>query len=177
MDEVQSLREQLKGAMKSRAMLYVALYDEISKEVGADKATAIMQRAIRSRGAALGARFRRHAPADFAALRDDFLGFLGAEPGKPGMFDVEVRRCDASGLDIKFHVCPMKEAWVEAGLDPKLVQTMCAIAGQVDNGAFESAGFELDACTWTVGGEDGCCLLQIRRAEQSSDRRVDQPAG
>lgn len=165
MDDIDSLREQLKAAMKSRAMLYAALHDEIASEVGADQATAIMQRAIRARGAALGARFRRHAPADFAALRDDFLGFLGAVPGEPGMFDVEVMRCDGEGLDIKFHRCPMKDAWVEAGFEPQRIQTLCAIAGKVDNGAFESAGFDLDASTWTIGGH-GCCLLRVRRADR-----------
>ena len=34
------------------------------------------------------------------------------------MFEPEVTRADAGGVDIKFHRCPLKEAWLEAGDGP-----------------------------------------------------------
>ena len=70
-------------------------------------------------------------------------------------------RCDAEGLDIKFHRCPLKQAWLDAGLPEEEVATLCRIAAQVDNGMFEAAGFRFHADTYQPGGE-GCCFLHIR---------------
>lgn len=64
-------------------------------------------------------------------------------------------------LDIKFHGCPRKEAWLEAGFPEEKVATLCRIAARVDNGAFESAGFRFHADAYLPGG-DGCCRLHIR---------------
>ncbi len=38
---------------------------------------------------------------------------------------------------------------------------LCHIAGRVDNGTFEGAGFVFSADTWRPG-EGGCCYLHIR---------------
>ena len=51
MTEVEDLRAQLKGALKSRAMVYSAVYDELSAEFGEAKAEEILKRAIYKRGA------------------------------------------------------------------------------------------------------------------------------
>jgi hypothetical protein len=159
MTEIEDLRAQLQGALMSRAMVYAAVYDEIAKEFDEAKAEEILKRAIYARGAAIGDRFSGHAPADFAALRDAFLDFV---PDHGRLFRPEVVRCDGEGLDIKFHACPLKEAWEEAGFAPERVETLCRIAGIVDRGTFEQAGFALQPDTWKVGGE-GCCFLHIRR--------------
>ncbi len=160
MTESEDLRQQLKAALKSRAMLYASLLDELTAEVGAAKAEAIMTRAIHARGAAAGNRFfSSHAPADFEGLRHRFIDFL---PDHGRLFDLETLRCDDDGLDLKFHSCPIKEAWQEAGFAPQTMQVLCRIAGSVDVGTFEGAGFAIRNETWQVGG-DGCCLLKIRR--------------
>ena len=41
---------------------------------------------------------------------------------------------DAQALDIKFHACPLKDAWLAAGLGPDEVATLCRIASRVDFG-------------------------------------------
>ena len=117
MTEVEDLRAQLKAALKSRAMVYSAVHDEIAQEYGEAKAEEILKRAIYKRGAAI---------------------------------------CG------KFHACPLKEAWEDAQFSPKRIETLCRIAGFVDNGTFEQAGFELQSDTWKPG-EEGCCFLHIRR--------------
>ena len=160
MSENDELRKQLVGVLKSRAMAYAAIHDEIAKELGADKALAIMRRAVYDRGVAMGQGFKRFAPDDFAGLCETFLAVL---PDQARPFQPEVLKNDAEGLDIKFHACPQKDAWVEAGMDPERVATMCAIAGAIDNGTFEGAGFALEAETWRPG-QEGCCYLKIRRA-------------
>lgn len=81
------------------------------------------------------------------------LGVVGEAAG--------VRRVDAEALDIKFHACPLKEAWLAAGYAPERIATLCRIAGVVDNGTFEAAGLAFSAETWRPGDE-GCCFLHIR---------------
>jgi hypothetical protein len=93
-----------------------------------------------------------------SGLKDAFLEFV---PDDGKMFQPELLRCDAEGIDIQFHRCPLKEAWQEAGLSDNEVAKMCKIAARVDNGTFEGAGFKFSADTWRPGG-DGCCRLHIR---------------
>jgi len=158
------LREQLRAAVKSRALFYLAVYREMAAEFGSERAEGVMKRAIYARGAAAGDRFKRYAPADFTGLRDAFIDFV---PDHGGLFQPEVRRCEngaAGGLEIKFHACPLKEVWQEAGLADAEVADLCRIAGVVDNGTFESAGFSLQSQTWTPG-DSGCCLLKVSPAK------------
>ena len=158
MSDVEELRAQLKNAMKARGLVYAAVYDELEAELGAAKAEAIMKHAIYKRGRAIGAQFARFGPADIDGLRAAFLAFI---PDGGRVFSPEVKRCDAGGLDIKFHACPLKDAWLEAGMSAEKVAKLCSIAGVVDNGTFEAAGFAFHADTWRAGDE-GCCFLHIR---------------
>jgi hypothetical protein len=157
------LREQLRSAIKSRALFYLAVYREMAAEFGPERAESVMKRAIYKRGVAAGDRFKSYAPADFTGLRDAFIDFV---PDQGGMFEPEVRKCEngtGGGLEIKFHACPLKEVWQEAGLADAEVAHMCRIAGVVDNGTFESAGFAIQSQTWTPG-DSGCCLLKVSPA-------------
>ena len=54
-----------------------------------------------------------------------------------------------------------KDAWREAGVPPRKVATLCRIAGAVDKGLFEGAGFEFENRTWKPGAR-GCCFLSVR---------------
>lgn len=161
MTETEDLRQQLVGALKSRAMLLAALYDELVAEIGETKALALMKRATHARGVAAGRRFfAAHAPDDFAGLRTRFVDFL---PDHGGLFELRTLRCDTDGLTLAFDTCPLKAAWIEAGVPAQRMQALCEISGAVDVGTFEGAGFAIDNHTWQPG-RDGCCTLEIRRA-------------
>ena len=69
MGEADELRAQLRNAMKARALVYAAVYDELEAELGAAKAEEILKRAIYKRGLAIGRQFKRFGPADIAGLR------------------------------------------------------------------------------------------------------------
>ncbi len=155
-DEV--LTRQLYDSFKNRAMIYALIYDELCEEFGPERAEAILGRAIYRRGLQKGAKYARFAPADLAGLEKAFVGGL---PDEGRMFRPEVLRSDEEALDVKFHGCPLKEAWLEAGFPEEKVATLCRIAARVDNGTFESAGFRFHADTYQPGG-DGCCRLHIR---------------
>ena len=152
------LRKELIAAFKNRAMLYYHIFTEMRKEIGEAKAAEIMKRGIYARGLENGQHFAKYGPADLEGLKDAFLGHI---PDGGALFEPELERCDGDGLDIKFHACPLKSAWQEAGLADEDVAKMCEIAARVDNGTFEGAGFSFSADTWQPGG-DGCCHLHIR---------------
>jgi hypothetical protein len=154
-----ALRRQLYDSFKNRAMIYYYIFDELRAELGAERAEAILKRATYRRGAEKGkAQYARFAPCDLAGLQSAFLGGI---PDDGRMFRPEVLHSDAEGVDIKFHGCPLRDAWQEAGLPDEEAAALCRIAARIDNGTFEGAGFCFSADTWQPGGE-GCCFLHIR---------------
>jgi hypothetical protein len=152
-----TLRAQLAAQMANRALIYLEVFETLSSELGAARAEALLSRAIRNRGRAAGEAFERFGPADLAGLRDAFLASL---PGGTDLFKPEVKRCDSAKLEIQFHDCPLKAAWVAAGVPEEKLATLCRIAGVIDNGTFEAAGFTIENRTWQRGRE-GCCNLHI----------------
>ena len=161
MSDQADIRRQLYDSFKNRAILYYLIFDEMRAEVGAERAEAILSRAIYRRGAQTGKRYAQFAPGDLEGLKQ---AFLDAIPDQGAMFQPEVIRCNSECLDIKFHGCPLRDAWQEEGLPDEEVAIICRIAAQVDNGMFESAGFHFSADTWQPGDE-GCCYLHIRPGE------------
>jgi hypothetical protein len=159
----EQLRRELYDSFKNRAMMYHFIFDELRAELGPDRAEELLGRAIYRRGELSGReRFARFAPNDLAGLQSAFVGGI-ADDGR--MFQPEVIRSDAKALDIKFHACPLRDVWLEAGLPDEDVATLCRIAAQVDDGTFAGAGFGFTADTWQPGGE-GCCYLHIRAGEE-----------
>ena len=158
----ESLRHQLYDSFKNRARIYYLIFDELRTELGAQRAEAILMRAIYRRGVENGAaKFARFAPDDMAGLK---AAFLDGIPDEGRMFRPEVSHSDAERIDIKFHACPLREAWQASGISDDEVATLCRIAARIDNGTFEGAGFGFFADTWQPGGE-GCCCLHIRRTQ------------
>ena len=151
-------RKHLVGQMKNRALIYLEIYDVLNEEFGARKAEALLTEAIYRRGKNMGAAFAKFAPADLAGLRS---AFLASVPGGEAIFRPQVLKSDDKTLEIQLHGCPLKDAWREAGLPEEKVAMLCRIAGAVDKGLFEGAGFGFENRTWTPGAE-GCCFLSIR---------------
>ena len=158
MTDAERLRRDPYAAFKNRALMYWHVLDELRKALGEPQATALMARAIEARGREIGRQFSRYGPADLTGLRD---AFVGGVPDDGRMFAPRVDRCDATALDITLQRCPLKEAWQEAGVADADTAALCRIAGRVDNGTFEAAGFEFSADTWQPG-RDGCCHLHVR---------------
>ena len=152
------LRKDLVAQMKNRALIYMEMYDVLAEELGPARAEALLSKAIYRRGRSAGAALAKFAPRDLAGLRD---AFLAGVPGDAELFQPQVRRDDTGCLEIQLQGCPLKDAWREAGLADDKVATLCRIAGAVDKGLFEGAGFAFENRTWTPGA-DGCCFLSIR---------------
>jgi hypothetical protein len=161
----QQLRKELVEAFKNRAILYWLIFDELRGEVGEAKAAAIMKRAVYRRGEQIGRqKYSQFAPSDFEGLKKAFVSGI---PDEGRLFEPNVVRCDGEGLDIHLEHCPLKGAWEELGLSPRDKVLMCEIAGVIDKGTFEAAGFAFEPNTWRPG-RTGCCHLEIRPASKSS---------
>lgn len=154
----EKLRSELRTSFKNRAFLYYLIFDELRGEVGPQKAEEILRRAIYRRGEQMGEPLRKFAPDDLKGLNSAFLAMI---PDEGRMFRPNVQRSDEEVLEIHLEACPLKEAWEELGLGEQDRVTMCRIAGEVDRGMFEAAGFSFEPDTWQPG-RSGCCHLHIR---------------
>jgi predicted ArsR family transcriptional regulator len=153
-----NLRSELQASFKNRAVLYYLIFDELRKEVGEEQAISILKRAIYRRGEQIGQQFCHFAPKDLTGLKDAFLGII---PDEGRLFDPHVVQSDEESLVIHLNHCPLKDAWEELGLDEHDRTVMCEIAGEIDKGTFEAAGFAFEPDTWQPG-RSGCCHLNIR---------------
>ena len=153
------LRNELQASFKNRAVLYYLIFDELRNQVGEQQAAEILKRAIYRRGEQIGQQFCQFAPDNLAGLKNAFLGII---PDEGRLFDPHVVQCDADSLVVHLETCPLKEAWEELGLDEHDTEVMCEIAGEIDKGTFEAAGFSFESDTLKPG-RSGCCHLNIRR--------------
>jgi hypothetical protein len=158
----EKLSRELDSAFRNRADLYRLFLDELTSELGAEKAEAIMTRAIEQRGKEVAAA----AFAGFGAndAREIGEAFLAVSPDGGRMYPTDVER----GNDrIAFRVkrCPLKDAWTEAGVSGEKLATLCRIAGAFDRGLFEATGVRFDNITWTPGHGSGCCHITLTNKE------------
>jgi len=147
----------LKTAFAARAAAYANMFDVLREAYGVDKAVELVSEATRRMGVAMSEKFRDLAPSNLDGLRERFLGGV---PGGEVLFEPEVRQCDDKKLDIKFHRCPLKEAWQAMGRSDEDLALLCKAGGAVDGGLFKAAGFIFSSETWQPGDE-GCCHLII----------------
>jgi hypothetical protein len=155
------LARELDDAFRNRALIYWSLYAELRAELGSERAAAILGRAIERRGAAAGAVLF----AGLAARTPDAVAaaFLAVSPDGGRLFPHERHRDPDGTVHIKVTRCPLKDAWVAAGLGDEDLAVLCKIAGRFDTGCFGAAGVGFAADTWTPGAS-GCCHLHLRPA-------------
>ncbi|MGO4706874.1 L-2-amino-thiazoline-4-carboxylic acid hydrolase [Microvirga sp. 2MCAF38] len=152
------LAQELESAFRNRADLYRLMYDELTLELGAEEAEAIMIRAIEKRG-------QEVATTAFATYRPDQAleigeAFLSVSPDEGRMYPTDVERRE-DGISFKVKRCPLKDAWVEAGVGEDKLTSLCRIAGAFDRGLFEATGIRFDNVTWSPGHGSGCCHINL----------------
>ncbi|WP_051294772.1 L-2-amino-thiazoline-4-carboxylic acid hydrolase [Maridesulfovibrio bastinii] len=152
------LREELYAANENRAIIYKLIFDAMVNEFGLEKAKEVMKKGIYARGAQIAEGLKPFAPNDFKGLCDAFIGGI---PDDSKMFAPTVTRCDEGGLDIEFANCPLKNAWKDMGLSDEECATLCEVAGIIDYGTFESAGFDFQMTALPEGSKEKC-YLKIR---------------
>lgn len=152
----EKLAAELDAAFRNRADLYRLMLDELAAEFGDDKAEAILVRAIEKRGREVAeVAFAQFGPNDARAIGE---AFLAVSPDGGRMYPTDVERSD-SHIAFKVKRCPLKDAWVGAGVADDKLATLCRIAGAFDRGLFEATGIRFDNVTWTPGHGSGCCHI------------------
>ncbi len=159
---VEKLTAELETAFRNRADLYRLLLEELTDEIGADAAEALMTRAVTRYGQEVAAAaFADFGPSDAKALGE---AFLAASPNGGGMYPTEVER-GADEITFKVRRCPLKDAWTATGVGDEKLTTLCRIAGAFDRGLFEATGVRFSNVTWSPGHGSGCCSISLANAK------------
>jgi len=161
-------RAETRAAFANRALMYAAIFDELEAELGTERATALMKRAIYRRGLDIGRKYR--AAAEAGDLDEVGRLFVEGSPCEGALFEPAVDEAPERGrVVLRMTACPLADAWREAGLGSERVDLLCEIAAAVDEGTFEGAGLDLrfldrQACS----GSDRCLLeLRLREGERT----------
>ncbi len=145
----------LENEIKNRARIYAHIYGELSKEIGSEKATSVLKRALYARGKERGLQLAaKIKEPDLDKLADAFL----EGDAEMDAFGHEVARKQAGSILLRLNQCPLVESWNEAGLSREEKRTLCDIAYQVDFGKFESAGYRLEFKCRIADGSRSCDL-------------------
>jgi hypothetical protein len=145
----------LRDEIKNRARIYYLIYEELSKEVGNDKAAEILKRAIYKRGKEKGRLLaNKLGETNLEKLAHTFI------EGKEDIdaFGHEVVEVKEDHAVLRLNRCPLVEAWEELGLSAEQKKMMCDLAYQVDFGKFEGAGFKLEFNCRVAEGDATCDL-------------------
>jgi hypothetical protein len=163
-DELDRSQAETRASFENRALMYAYMYEELSDELGAERATELMRRAIHRRGLEVSRAYR--APARAGDLEEVGRIFCEGSPCEGTLFEPGVEAASDDTIVLRMSACPLVDAWRGAGLDPEEIDRMCFIAAAVDEGTFEGAGLEL-AFLDRLGrpGADKC-LLELRLPER-----------
>jgi hypothetical protein len=154
----ETLAAELEAAFRNRADLYRLMLDELTADLGADRAETLMIRIIEKRGREVAAAaFAKFGPNDARAIGE---AFLAVSPDGGRMYPTDVER-QADRIAFRVKRCPLKDAWVDAGVGEEKLATLCRIAGAFDRGLFEATGVRFGNVTWTPGHGSGCCHIAL----------------
>ncbi len=164
-DELEQSRAETRASFENRALMYAYIYEELSDELGPERATELMKRAIHRRGLEIGRKYR--AAAHAGDLAEVGAIFCEGSPCGGELFNPGIEQEGDDHIVLSMTSCPLLDAWKEAGLDPEELDAMCAIAAAVDEGTFEGAGLDLEFLD-RMGrpGSEHCLLLLRTRTER-----------
>lgn len=156
-------RAETRAAFENRALIYAAIFDELSWEIGEERAADIMKRAIRERGHEVGKKYRP------AARRGDLdeVGriFCEGSPCAGTLFAPGIEERGDGRIVLRMEGCPLRDAWSVENRSPEQIDQLCEIAAAVDEGTFESAGLKLRFLD-RLGIPGSChCLLELTTHE------------
>lgn len=159
-DELERSQAETRASFENRALMYAYMYEELSDELGADRATELMKRAIHRRGLEVARSYR--AAAHAGDLEEVGRIFCEGSPCSGELFEPGIEEEGDERIVLRMTACPLVDAWRTAGLDPEEIDHMCTIAAAVDEGTFEGAGLELTFLDRIGRPGSERCLLELR---------------
>lgn len=143
----------LREEIKNRAKIYVKLYEQLSAELGNEKAAEVFGRAVYERGRDKGEALAKKIGApNLQKLARAFVEGKAQE----SPFGQEVVEVSDTRALLRLNGCPLVEAWDELGLSADEKKRMCDIACHIDFGKFETAGYKLKFKCRIAEGADSC---------------------
>lgn len=160
-ERLRQSRAETRAAFENRALVYAHTFDVLAEELGSERATELMKRAIYRRGVEVGAKYR--APARAGDLGEVGRLFVSGSPCEGALFEPAVEHEAIDGrIVLRMTSCPLADAWRKAGYPDERVDLLCEIAAAVDEGTFEGAGLELTFLDRQACPGSDRCLLEVR---------------
>lgn len=72
------------------------------------------------------------------------------------IFEMEVKACDETKLEVEFNYCPLVSAWKKQGFTNEQIELMCDCAMDGDRGIAEAHGYEFKLGKTIAAGDDIC---------------------
>lgn len=160
---LEKARAETRAAFENRALMYMHLFEELSAEVGREKAAEVMKRAIRRRGVEVGQKYRPAATA--GDLAEVGRIFCEGSPCQGALFSPSVEELGERRTVLSMTSCPLLDAWRAAGVPAEEADLLCEIAAAVDEGTFEGAGLELTFLDRLGKPGSHRCLLELTTPE------------
>ena len=144
--------EAVRSAIEDRATYLYFLLKEMEAAVGPEEAERLASRAIYQYGQTKGQRMGSlDTPADFIAHQ--------MRPGRQEIFDKEAIEAGEARGEIRFHYCPLVNAWKRLGATPEELARLCDIAMQGDHGMLSHTPMALELPHSIARGDDYCQLI------------------
>lgn len=152
-------RAETRASFENRALMYAYIYEELVEELGDERATELMKRAIYRRGLEVGRKYADAAEAgDLAAVG---RLFVEGSPCAGSMFEPGIEELEDGRLVLRMSACPLVETWCAAGISAGEIDRLCEIAAAVDEGTFEGAGLDLTFLDRIGIPDSRHCLLEL----------------
>jgi hypothetical protein len=156
------IAERVAQATRQRAAVYAHLFRVLKGRLGEEQAIDLMSEAIYNYGKDKSGR-EFSAGALGGDLREAAAEFASPDPVKQHQFAPRIVAESDGEVLIAMSGCPLVDEWLEMGLSPDRIATLCRIARAVDHGTWEGAlGCELRFEGTRAEGRDEC-VLRVRK--------------
>ncbi len=156
-------RGETRAAFGNRALMYYHVFEVLKEELGEERATDVMKRAIYRRGLEVSEKYR--AAGEAGDLDEVGRIFCEGSPCQGALFEPGVEDRGEDVIVLRMTACPLVETWRAEGASASEIDTLCAIAAAVDEGTFEGAGLDLVFLDRLGRPGSHRCLLELRVAE------------
>jgi hypothetical protein len=161
---LQKSRAETRAAFENRALMYAAIYEELAEEIGPERATRVLKRAIHKRGLDVGLKYR--AAASAGDLDEVGRIFVEGSPVGGALFSPAIEDRTEDAIVLRMMSCPLVDAWRAQGMDEAEIDRLCEIAAAVDEGTFEGAGLELTFLDRIGRAGSKQCLLKLELPDE-----------
>jgi hypothetical protein len=152
--------KELKDAIKSRAMTYAFIYEEMKEKLGAKKAGKIFSESIYKFGESKSGKYKNALKK--GGLKALSKEFVESSPLGGKIFKPEIEKVNEKECILTMKACPLVEAWKENNFSDEKIKTLCDIAYQIDLGTFQGYGLNIEF-THRIGAGDRKCRMILSK--------------